>query len=301
MKHILVTGSNGMLGQHIVKGLVEAGQNVLGVSIEKEANYRHDNYIYQSLDLTRCMDVEALFEAKNISHIIHLAAIAHTYKGMDDTWSNYYRINTLCSKTIFMCANDRSIPVFFASSIDVYGITNGEVNEDTLPSPVGSYACSKWMAEEALKDICKDTPYMIARFAPIYTSENQKDIRKRYYLRYPKVCYKLGKGKEYEFLAVEKVVRIINQWVAKAYESKEIINIRDDKRFNSKDLIEDERLKGNAKIVIWIPEWIVTCLKKTVDLLLKSKPTIQFTTYKVICPIKTDSARMKLFISKQVE
>lgn len=298
MNYVLVTGSNGMLGKCVVSELLKAGYNVLGVSIEGKASITHDNYIYKKLDLTKCIEVEELFIEYNISQVIHLAAIAHISKGMDDSWSQYYRVNTLCSKTLFICANQKNIPVFFASSIDVYGITDGELDEKSIPNPVGSYARSKWMAENILKEICLTNKYMIARFAPIYTNENKKDIRKRFYLNYPKVCYRIGKGKEYEFLSIDKVVDVILWWLKNSNNIKDTINVRDNKRFNTKELIIEEKAVGNGNVLIKIPEWAESCIKSCVDFLFKHKPILRFKAYKVINPIKTQNRKMNSYIDK---
>lgn len=300
MGYILVTGSNGMLGKHVVNRLLEAGYKVLGISIEDRANIINKNYIYKTLDLTNCVELEAIFSEYNISHVIHLAAVAHIHKGMDDSWSQYYRINTLCSKTIFKCASTYKIPVFFTSSIDVYGINENEVDEKILPKPISFYARSKWMAENLLQEICKNGAYLIARFVPIYTEDNKKDIRKRFYINYPNICYRLGKGKEYEFLSINKVLELILWWVSNSSEIKDIVNIRDKKRFNTKELIDIEQASGKVKFVIKLPEWVVACLKFTIDLLLKNNLAHRFTAYKVINPIRTNDRKLRSYTITKV-
>lgn len=289
MQNILVTGSNGILGRQVVKGLVEASYNVLGISVENEPVYKHEKYSYKQMDIIRCIDVEALFEENSISHIVHLAAIAHTYKGMDDSWSQYYRINTLCSKTVFNCARSHSIPVFFASTVDVYGVTKGEVDENIDPNPIGSYARSKMMAEKALAEICDGSTYQIVRFAPIYTEENRKDIEKRYFIKYPNICYLIGDGREYEFLAVEKAVKYIIDWVGDPNTGERIKNLCDAERQNTRDLIIAEREKGNAKLVIRIPNWIANLVFACVKKCFAQRPSFIFLISKIFKPIRLKS------------
>lgn len=292
MQYVLVTGSNGMLGSNLVKKLVEFGYNVVGVSLEKEPIFYHKRYIYKSLDLKKCLDVEALFNEYKFKHIIHLAAIAHTYKGMDDSWSQYYRVNTMCSKTLFQCANENSIPVFFASTVDVYGIVGGEGSEELEPHPISPYAKSKWLAEKALLNICKNNAYMIARFAPIYSEDNKKDIHKRYFIRYPSICYKIGRGAEFEFLSVDKAVDVIVKWLSLSAEIRGVYNVRDEKRVHTDELIANERVLGNVKLVVYIPQWLVSCLKIGINHILRKKELLRFKAYKVLSPLKTNNQKM---------
>lgn len=292
MRYVLVTGSNGMLGQQVVRSLVDAGYNVAGISLKREPLYKHEKYLYFSLDLTKCLDVEKIFQEYEITHIIHLAAIAHTYRGMDASWSRYYRINTMCSKTLFKCADERNIPVFFASTIDVYGLTGAEVTEDTQPRPVGFYARSKHLAEEYLKKL--GIPYAIARFAPIYSDGDRKDIQKRLFLKYPSICYKMDK--EYEFLSTNKAVDIVLRWVDKPEQIKGIFNVKDEERHKSRDLILAEKSMGHASLVIHIPLLVVRLLEKTAAVLLKNNAMLSFKANKLLKPIRTDNKKIEACI-----
>lgn len=301
MQYVLVTGSNGMLGRRAVEGLLSSRFNVLGISAEDEPVCRHNNYLYKKLDLTRCFDVEKLFSEYDLSHVIHLAAIAHTYKGMDNSWSRYYRINTMCSRTVFNCSKKNNIPVFFASTVDVYGIQTDEVNENTIPQPIGAYARSKYLAERELSALYSGSPYTIARFAPIYTEDNKKDIRKRYFLKYPGICYKLGNGTEYEFLSVSQAVDVILRWVNSPEKMCGIFNIRDYQRFNTRELINSEKAAGNAKIVITVPKFFAALLKAAADIMLSKKKFWKFQIYKILQPVITDNTKMISLISSECE
>jgi len=216
---------------------------------------------------------------------------------MDISWNNYYRINTMCSKTLFQSAKALGIPVFFASTIDVYGIQKDTtVDENTIPAPIGAYARSKLMAEHALKEICEHSTYMIARFAPIYSENNMKDIQKRCYLKYPRVAYKIGNGTEYEFLSVEKAVEILLKWISKPAVAHNIINVRDENRFDTNLLIKEERFNGNTKIIIRMPKSVVCIFKILIDILLPHNSFLKFKFYKIIKPIETENAKMTHFL-----
>ena len=212
MENILVTGCNGLIGQEVVKGLLKEGFKVTGIDNRETSDFNSKNFSFIKLDLTSELELTKLFAMNDFSHVIHLAAIAHSIKGVKISWSRYYRINTLISRRIFQLASKKQIPIFFASTIDVYGIQTKIIDDNIVPNPIGHYAKSKFLAENALREIAQQ-PYLIARFAPIYSDNNRNDIHKRYYIRYPKIAYLFGDGVNYEFLHVDNVVRLVLKWV----------------------------------------------------------------------------------------
>lgn len=285
MKSVLVTGSNGLLGRQVTDKLLTESFRVTGISKEKTCRCVHEGFTYIYADLTKSLETERIFKENEFSHVIHLAAIAHAAKGINISWSRYYRVNTMMSRKIFECADECKIPIFFASTIDVYGITNGEINESTKPEPIGYYARSKYLAEKSLMELA-EAPYLIARFAPIYTEEDHKDIQKRYYIRYPEVCYRIGKGLEYEFLSAFKAANLITDWCRKPENFKNIINLCDNKRFNTKTLIEEEQLKGRAKTLFYIPQLMADMMKIGIKICFSRKPFLVFTASKILNPIR---------------
>lgn len=286
MEYILVTGSNGMIGKKTVTTLLNKGYHVLGISNEEKSDIFSERYKYINLNVIDYLAMKNLFNEYDISRVIHLAAIAHTSKEMDSSWSQYYRINTLASKNLFSLAEEKRLPVFFASSLDVYGITNGSVNTRTHTKPIGNYAKSKSIAEDYLKEIC--SKYTIARLAPVYTEENQKDIRKRYFISYPNICYCIGKGLDYEFVNINKVVNSIAEWCDNKKVENQIINLYDNEVINTKKLIKKEQSIGNGKICIIVPLWLAKVMETGVNICFRRNEYFRFKVSKVLNPIKIE-------------
>lgn len=283
---ILVTGANGMIGSHVVKELLYAGYDVLGLGTT-ESSLEHENYSFEKIDLTQCLEVEKFFDRYDVSRVIHLAAIAHRRKGMNLSWSRYYRINTLCSKTIFECAAEKKIPVFFASTVDVYGITEGPVTPETERYPIGEYARSKYLAENALREICRDSPHTIARFTPVYTEDNKWDRNKRFYLKEPGLAFRIGKGVKYSFLNVDKVASFIAAWIGdeKANGMQQEIILFDDEPCDTAKCITAEKLAGRAEHVIVIPMWMMKLMSWGVGIVFGKQSYKAFMMAKLIDPI----------------
>ncbi len=247
-----------MLGRRAALALCERGHRVIGVDVAAAA-LAHPNYAHATCDLTDPAAVEALFDAHPLDRVIHLAALAHVTGEADLSWNRYFMLNVLASQHVFECAAKRSIPVFFASTVDVYGIPDGPVTEATRPAPVGGYARSKREAENRLAALMGETPFFIARFAPVYTEEDQHDIRKRYYLKYPNVAFVVGKGIDYAFLNIGRVEAILCEWAGRESAPRGVVNFTDEMPFNSRRMVKDEKRWGWAKIALRVPRWMGNC------------------------------------------
>ena len=255
---ILLTGASGMLGRRAALALCEAGHRVVGADISPAA-VSHPNYVHAVCDLTDPAAVEALFEAHPVDRVIHLAALAHVTGEADLSWNRYFMLNVLVSQHVFESAARRDIPVFFASTVDVYGIPKGPITEATRPAPVGGYARSKREAENRLAALMGQTPFFIARFAPVYTEQDRHDIQKRYYLKYPKLAFVVGKGIDYAFLNIDRVVDVLRAWAGREAAPKGVVNFTDDQPFNSRRMVKDEKRWGRAKCVLHVPRWLGKC------------------------------------------
>ena len=286
IRYVLVTGVNGMIGRRVAKELLDAKYNVLGISVEERSNIEDHCFVYKQLDLCNCWDVEKIFNEYPISHVIHLAAIAHTKNQADLSWSRYYRINTLCAKTIFIEANKKNIPVLFSSTVDVFGICNETVTNETEPNPIGYYAKSKFLAEKELHKICTNSKYTIVRFAPVYKKDDCRDIYKRFYIKEGKLCYKIGKGLSYEFLDLEKIAPFMLAWVNGVEKTEQIINLCDKEPHAVTKMINDEKKKNPKLITVHIPGWVADSGYFCVLKVFGSQSMIVFTISKVVKPIK---------------
>lgn len=257
---ILVTGAGGMIGSRLTDFFLSKGCEVIGADRTPEKEHRK-GYTHIQIDLGDKDAMDKALEGHRLTHIVHLAALAHT-AGVDDlSWERYLHINVTCAENVFSIAAERNVPILFSSTADVYGITDGVVDGNSARHPIGNYAKSKCLAEDALKKICKDTPYAIMRFAPVYTPEVKRDIQKRYYLKYPNIAYRVGKGVEYEVLSIENLIAAVSNWVEKA-EGQQTINVKDKHLMKTADVLKEEKQAGRAKLVIWVPRWCVAAVFK---------------------------------------
>lgn len=284
---ILVTGASGMIGSHVVRGLLDQGYSVLGLD-QRESREAAHGYKHIVIDLSDAYAIENLFIDTTISRVIHLAALAHTAGERDLSWGKYYQVNVVNANNVFQPAADRKIPILFASTADVYGIVDGIATAHTLLHPIGFYAKSKAEAEGELKKVCSsaDSLHAVFRFAPVYTQEIKRDVQKRYYLKYPKLAYLVGKGAEYEVLDIRTAVSAVTAWVENP--SPGVKNIKNDNLLNTCDCIQQERQAGRANIVLHFPQWMVRCGFTIAKALLGNEHPKVYLLNKVVHPLRTE-------------
>ena len=283
--NILVTGSAGMIGGYVVKGLIEKGHSVIGVDrVSKEIKL--DGLTQIILDLSSKEAIMQLFDDKKIDRVIHLAALAHTVGVKDTSWEAFKKVNVDCAENLFEACAKHNIPVLFISTVDAIGMVKGLITPETELNPISNYGKSKAMAEGRLKEICK--VWNIYRFSPVYTPEIKRDIEKRYYLKYPNWAYKIGDGGKFEVLNINGAVDAMVNWADKDVDNT-IHVIKDSELLDINDLIKAEKAEGRAKYVLKFPRWMVVCGYYCIKLVFgKSNKT--YLVFKALWPFRTNEA-----------
>lgn len=280
--NVLVTGSAGMIGSYVVKGLTGKGHTVIGVDrIARNTNLQGLTQII--LDLSSKEGVMQLFDDKKIDRVIHLAALAHTKGVADTSWEAFKKVNVDCAENLFAACAKHNVPVLFISTVDAIGMVKGLITPETELNPISNYGKSKAMAEGRLKEICSS--WNIYRFSPVYTEDVKRDIQKRYYLKYPDWAYLIGGGQQFEVLNVRKAVSSMVEWVDKKVDNT-IHIIKDEELLDSAKVISEERAEGRAKHILRIPRWMVVCGYYAIKIVFgKSNKT--YLVFKALWPFRT--------------
>lgn len=280
--NILVTGSAGMIGGYVVKGLIEKGHTVIGVDRVKP-KVEYEGLTSVVLDLSSKDEVMKVFGENKIDRCIHLAALAHTAGVKDVSWEAFKKVNVDCAENVFGACAQFNVPVLFISTVDAIGMVKGIITPDTELNPISNYGKSKALAEARLKEICK--AWNIYRFSPVYTPEVKRDIEKRYYLKYPNWAYKIGKGEQFEVLNVTGAVAAMVDWVDKKVDNT-IHVVKDRELLDVNNLLIEEKNEGRAKHVLSFPRWMVACGYYVIKLIFgKSNKT--YLVFKALWPFRT--------------
>ena len=280
--NILVTGSAGMIGGYVVKGLIEKGHTVIGVDrVKPKVEYKGLTPVV--LDLSSKDDVMWVFSEQKIDRCIHLAALAHTAGVKDLSWEAFKKVNVDMAENVFEACAKNNVPILFISTVDAIGMVKGLITPETKLNPISNYGKSKALAEGRLKDICNI--WNIYRFSPVYTPEVKRDIEKRYYLKYPNWAYKIGTGGQFEVLNVTGAVAAMVDWVDKKVDNT-IHVIKDPELLDINDLIKAEKAEGRAKHVLWFPKWMVQCGYYVIKLVF-GKNNKTYLVFKALWPFRT--------------
>ena len=177
---ILVTGGAGFIGSHLVRQLMEAGDEV--VSLDNLSTGLRENLPENArLEVMDTHDdkVEDLFREEHFDAVVHLAAQTLVSDSMVDPENDMYQ-NIAGTVHILECCRKYGVKrVIFSSSAATYG----DVDEKALPlpetlpqEPLSFYGLTKMTVEKylALYHLAYGLHYVVLRFANVY-GERQGD------------------------------------------------------------------------------------------------------------------------------
>ncbi|MEW6110030.1 MAG: UDP-glucose 4-epimerase GalE [Nitrospirota bacterium] len=152
---ILVTGGAGYIGSHMVRTLGEKGHDV--VVYDNLSTGHRDSVLSGRLVTADLADSDALnklFNSESFNAVMHFAAHIVVEESVRNP-VKYYRNNFANALNLIEACVKHSVNQFiFSSTAAVYGIPEEvPVDEDAPLSPINPYGASKFMVEQALKDI----------------------------------------------------------------------------------------------------------------------------------------------------
>jgi dTDP-4-dehydrorhamnose reductase len=146
---ILITGSNGLLGQKIVRQCMQHSIDFLATSKGENRNPECSSDHFLSLDITLPDQIRFVFDQFQPTHIIHTAAITNVdYCELNPEECN--EVNTLAVKYLFEEAKARTCHFQLLSTDFVFDGAKGNYTEKDSVGPLSHYAESKVNAEKLL-------------------------------------------------------------------------------------------------------------------------------------------------------
>ena len=146
---ILITGSNGLLGQKIVGQLTAGNIEFLATSKGDNRNSKCDIKKYQSLDITSKSELDNIISSFNPTHIINTAAVTNV-DFCEDHKVLCQDVNVHAVKLMFKICTSKNIHFIQLSTDFVFDGQNGPYIETDKPNPLSVYAKSKYNAEKVL-------------------------------------------------------------------------------------------------------------------------------------------------------
>lgn len=164
---ILITGANGLLGQHLVKLLLEKNYQVFATGRgEQRLSFEvFPNYSYHEMDIADATAVGRVLQSIKPDIVIHAAAMTQ----VDDCELNPQqceRINVQGTANVLMEAEQYSRHFIYISTDFVFdGATGNYAEEDDL-KPISYYGFTKMQAESIVQT--GNIPWSIVRTCLVY-------------------------------------------------------------------------------------------------------------------------------------
>ena len=250
MAGIFITGASGLIGMYLTSSLLAKKHTVIAVdSKPNDFVGTNPNYTFVQCDITDKSAVSDLLNSNKgkIQTVVHLAC------SVDNDIDSYVtdeevKKSKLCDKYIYDAAVDAEVRSFILlSTSHVYGLQKGRepIRETTDLKGNSNYADMKMSAEKAfVKSLKKsDMVPVIARVAPVYTSDYTQNLRDKVYDPKEDIAFIYKDGDyRFSFCCLFNLVDFINGIIAipqGRYEG--VYNVADTKQISAKEILEHER------------------------------------------------------------
>ena len=151
MKKILVTGSNGLLGQKIVYKLKDRTDVELIATARGENRLLDQNgYQYFSLDIGDRANVDSVIDQVKPDHVIHTAAMTQ----VDDCELDHAacdRANVDAVQYIVDAAERNNCHLVHISTDFIFNGKEGPYDEEGIADPLSYYGNAKWKGEQIVQ------------------------------------------------------------------------------------------------------------------------------------------------------
>ena len=145
----LITGSNGLLGQKLLKKLIDSNCEVIATSKGINRNSESESYSYESLDITEKDQVNRVLNIYKPDVIINTAAMTNVDL-CEDEMANCDKLNTFSVGYLADAALDIDAHLIHISTDFIFDGKKDLYNEEDSPNPLSYYGKSKLEAERLL-------------------------------------------------------------------------------------------------------------------------------------------------------
>lgn len=163
---ILITGSNGLLGQKLVRQLLKKKCHFLATSSGENRNTNCPNSHYETLDISCEKDVRKILRNFAPDYIIHTAAITNV-DYCESNQEECHEINVVATRYLFEESQKLNAYFLLLSTDFVFDGKEGDYCETDEPKPLSIYGTSKYDAERILTE-SQDSNWSIVRTIIVY-------------------------------------------------------------------------------------------------------------------------------------
>ena len=150
---VLITGSNGFVGSHVVKQLLDDGYEVFATSRTADLSTfdNYGNYQFLKADLKDAFEVHDLFETAKPDVVVHCAAMSKPDE-CELHQAEAYAVNVEATVILLLNAAEYKSHFIHISTDFIFNGESGMHSEEDKPDPISYYGRTKLGAEEAVKE-----------------------------------------------------------------------------------------------------------------------------------------------------
>jgi nucleoside-diphosphate-sugar epimerase len=243
MSNLLITGANGFVGRALVSKLALESNHFVRASVRKKiTQFPSQIKVVENMDASS--DTNWTDALRDIDIVVHLLARVHI---MDDKAADPLRefrnINVDVTIALAKEAARSGIKRFiFLSSVKVNGESTFDrpFTETNLAHPEDAYAISKWEAEEALRQIGKETgmEVVIIRSPLVYGPNVKANFLKM--MQYVKRGIPLPLGSiqnKRSLIGIDNLIDFITTTISHPKAANQTFLISDDEDISTTDLL----------------------------------------------------------------
>lgn len=151
MKRILVSGSNGLLGQKITDlSLLDPEIELIATSVGPNRHPVKSGYIYEEFDVVDRDRLEELVNKYHPDAIIHTAAMTNV-DACESDHDRCYALNVKSVQNLIDVCQDKSIQIVHLSTDFIFDGEDGPYTEEAEANPLSYYGQTKLESELLLK------------------------------------------------------------------------------------------------------------------------------------------------------
>jgi dTDP-4-dehydrorhamnose reductase len=165
---VLITGANGLLGQHLVKLLIDSTNYTItatGKGVSRLPFNSSNRFNYVPLDITNGVEVAAFIAEDRPDVIIHTAAITQADE-CEQNPIHCWNTNVTATRFLLGAAEIAGAAFIYISTDFIFDGIAGPYVESDIPGPVNYYGSSKLGAEKSVME--SKLPWCIIRTVLVY-------------------------------------------------------------------------------------------------------------------------------------
>ncbi len=258
MYQVCITGSDGFIGQHLTRKLLDKKYKVRTISktCTNTEFYSPDEVDCKYADIRYKDQLNGILNGVNT--VYHLAAIPRNDLNM--AWDDFYEVNIKGTKNVLEEATRAGVKKFvFISTVEAAGFGNGDTarTEKDIPNPINNYGKSKLEAE---KIVSSDWPMdcTILRLPMIYGPGTYLIVPKLFGMVRKGFYPLIGSGKtKMEFCFVDNAIEAIILAGERKESSSELFYVSDCRSYSIREVVTNIANAMNRKVrFITIPIWL---------------------------------------------